>query len=143
ILDSLYSSDFDFSTLSSTYNVALNFKADKWRINFTNRLKTDKLQQENNFTQEDLSRSFLTYNPSADLTYELSKSSNLRVSFRGTNNLPSLNQIQPLRNNEDELNVYLGNESLKPQSNRNYSLNYHKFNALEGSYIYSGVSFSQ
>src|SRR5699024_5984737 len=142
-LDSLYSSDFDYRTLSSNYNVSLNFKSEKFRVNFTNLLKNDQLKQENNFTQDKTERSFLTYNPSVNVTYNISKNSHLRVGYRGTNSLPSLSQIQPLRNNEDELNVYLGNESLKPQFNHNYSLNFQKYNALEGAYMYGGVSFSQ
>src|SRR5699024_6897845 len=142
-LDSLYSSDFDYRTLSSNYNVSLNFKSEKFRVNFTNLLKNDQLKQDNNFTQDKTERSFLTYNPSVNVTYNISKNSHLRVGYRGTNSLPSLSQIQPLRNNEDELNVYLGNESLKPQFNHNYSLNFQKYNALEGAYMYGGVSFSQ
>lgn len=65
------------------------------------------------------------------------------MGYRGTNSLPSLNQIRPLRNNEDELNVYLGNENLKPQYNHNYDLSLQKFNALEGTYSYARIYVSQ
>lgn len=140
--DSLYSSDFDYRTLSSNYNIALNFKNDNFNINLTNVLRDDILKQENNFTNDLTRRSFLTYNPSLSVRYNISRSSSIGLRYRGTNNLPSLNQIRPLRNNEDELNIYLGNESLRPEFRNNISLDFGRWRALQGSYLYGGVNLS-
>jgi len=116
---------------------------DQFNANLTNVLKDDRLQQDNNFALEHMERSFTTYNPSANFAYNINKASAIRFDYSGTNQLPSLTQIQPLRDNTNPLNQYLGNENLKPAFQNNASISYHSFKALEGSFKYLGLSYSQ
>lgn len=138
----LYSSNFNYNRFANNYNLALTYNIDKFHLNITNWLRDDHLKQTDQFTNDDLQRNFLTYNPMLSTHYNITKSSRIGVRYRGDNNLPSLNQIQPLRNNEDELNVYVGNEDLRPAFNNTVDFNYGKWNALKGSYIFLGGNLS-
>lgn len=140
--NTLYSSDFDYDRFTNSYNLAFTYNNDKFNINVTNLLRDDRLKQMNRFTDEKLQRDFLTYNPMFSVRYNLNKTSSIGIQYNGNNNLPSLNQIQPLRNNEDELNIYLGNEDLKPEFNNSISLNFGKWNAFKGSFLYLGGNVS-
>ncbi|MNX92421.1 hypothetical protein D3C86_1245590 [compost metagenome] len=89
-----------------------------------------------------MSRSFFVYNPILDLNYEIKKNRSISVIYRGTNGLPSLNQIQPLRSNLDPLNEYLGNENLTPSYTNELNLNFRSFSILTGEFygIYINAS---
>lgn len=62
--------------------------------------------------------------------------------YNGRNQLPSLSQIQPLRNNTDELNQYEGNENLEPSFINSANIGYNSFQVLSGNYMYVGLNAS-
>ncbi|KGE13537.1 TonB-dependent receptor [Sphingobacterium deserti] len=137
-LDERFSNDYEFDRLSSNYKVALNYTTDKFRANLSNSLNNDKLNQFNNNTQDELSRTFFTYNPSLNGSYSFTKSKVLWFNYNGRNQLPSLSQIQPILDNSDPLNQYIGNEALKPSFSNSFNAGYNSFKLLTGSYIYLG-----
>src|SRR5690606_41584500 len=113
---------FNFNTIRNEANLSLNYKMEKVDINFTNNLRNDNLFQRNNYQDMELSRDFLTYNPSMRVTYNINKNKRLNFSYNHSNTLPSLSQIQPLRQNTDPLNIIVGNEALTPARNDNFSM---------------------
>ncbi|WP_085474390.1 outer membrane beta-barrel protein [Sphingobacterium psychroaquaticum] len=137
-LDRRFSNNYDFNRNSNNYKLSLQYITEKLRLNLANSLNNDNLHQLNNYTQSDLKRNFLTYNPSLGGNYNISKSKNLWFNYNGTNRLPSLSQIQPIQDNADPLNRYLGNENLKPAFSNSVNLGYNTFKALSGSYTYIG-----
>ncbi|WP_437921390.1 outer membrane beta-barrel protein [Sphingobacterium sp. LRF_L2] len=140
-LDLRFSNNYDFDRLSTNYKLALNYNTDKFRVNFSNSLNNDELNQYNNRSNDRLSRSFLTYNPSIGGHYSFTKAKVLWFNYNGKNQLPSLNQIQPILDNSDLLNQYVGNEDLQPSFNNSFNLGYNTFKLLTGSYFYIGGNF--
>lgn len=135
-LDSLYSNDFLYKTTKNSYNLAVNYKPlEKLAVNVSNRFENSKLSQFNRMENSGLARSFFVYNPVINVNYELQKNKSVTLEYRGTNGLPSLNQIQPLRSNLDPLNEYLGNENLKPSYTNNLDLSYRTYSILEDRFI--------
>lgn len=141
-LDKRFSNNYNFDRLSSNYKIALGYTTEKLRFTFTNSLNNDDLKQRNNYTQESLKRNFLTYNPSLNANYSISKNKQLAFNYQGRNQLPSLSQIQPIQDNADPINRYLGNENLKPSFVNSVNLNFYTFKALSGTYNYLGGYFS-
>lgn len=142
-LDRAYSNNYDFDRLSSNYKLALNYMTTSLRASLTNSLNNDQLKQLNKYTATSLKRDFLTYNPSLSVNYAISKSKHVWLRYSGNNQLPSLNQIQPIQDNADPLNRYIGNENLKPTFTNNINLGFNSFKALSGSYLYLGANASQ
>lgn len=141
-LDTKYSNNYDFNRLSNIYKVALSYNTEKVRLNFTNNLNDDNLRQVNNYDNRTLKRSFFTYNPMVSGGYNFTKSKGIYVHYSGQNQLPALNQIQPILNNSDPLNIYEGNEDLNPAFTNSINLNYNSFQVLSGSYTYLGGNLS-
>ncbi|WP_333865748.1 outer membrane beta-barrel protein [Sphingobacterium sp.] len=135
-LDSLYSNDFLYKTTKNTYNLAINYKPlEKLVVNVSNKFENSDLSQLNRMENSKLSRSFFVYNPVVDVNYEIQKNKSISLKYQGTNGLPSLNQIQPLRSNLDPLNEYLGNENLKPSYTNNLNLSFRTYSILEDKFI--------
>ncbi len=141
-LDLKFSNNYDFDRLSTNYKVAFNYTTDKFRANLSNSLNNDRLNQYNNYSNEKLSRTFFTYNPSLNGSYSFTKSKVMWFNYNGRNQLPSLSQIQPILDNSDPLNQYVGNENLKPSFSNSFNAGYNTFKLLTGSYLYVGGNLS-
>ncbi|WP_156306180.1 TonB-dependent receptor domain-containing protein [Sphingobacterium endophyticum] len=141
--DSEFSNDFNFNTVRNAANLSVNYKAEKLEFNLTNNIRHDDMFQRNNLADNSMSRDYLTYNPRARLRYNISKAKSLNLSYNRSNQLPSLFQIQPLKQNEDQMNQYFGNENLKPSVSNNYNLNYYWYDMMKGKGLYSGLGFTQ
>ncbi|GAB3043102.1 outer membrane beta-barrel protein [Spirosoma pulveris] len=87
-------------------------------------LNSDNLSRETN-----LNRTFSNLLPNALLTYNFAKSRRLRFNYRTRINAPSVNQLQPVANNTNPLNIQLGNANLQPEYSHTLSLNYNQFDA--------------
>lgn len=143
VLDEEFSNDFDFKTIRNAANLSLRYKLEKFEANLTNNLRNDELFQRNNYLNKEVSRDFPTYNPSLRLRYNITRNQTLSANFTRSNRLPTLSQIQPLRENTDPLNIVVGNESLVPSNTNNYSLNFNSYNILKGTYTFFSVNWTQ
>ncbi len=141
-LDQKFSSNYDFNRLSGNYRVGLNYNTEVFRASLTNNFNDDQLKQINNYNGKELERSFFTYNPRLNVGFNPSKNKRINLNYSGTNNLPSLNQIQPILNNSDQLNFYEGNENLNPSFTNSLNLFFVRFKVLSGSYSYIGTNVS-
>lgn len=143
VLDEDFSNDFDFNTIRNAANLAFRYKLEKFEANLTNNLRHDELFQRNNYMDSEVSRAFMTYNPALRLRYNITRSQTLGANFSRTNRLPTLSQIQPLRQNTDPLNIVIGNESLVPSYSHSYSANFNAYNMLQGTYTFLNFSWTQ
>ncbi|MCA5004548.1 outer membrane beta-barrel protein [Sphingobacterium bovistauri] len=141
-LDTKFSSNYDYNRVSNNYKLALIYNTEKLTANLTNNFNDDRLNQVNNYSNKSLKRNFFTYNPRLETNFKISNSKSLRMTYSGKNQLPSLNQIQPILNNSDRLNQYLGNENLNPAFVNIIEGFYHSFNILSNQFKYLGSTFT-
>lgn len=141
--DEEFSSDFNFNTVRNAVNWAFNYKLEKFEMNFTNNFRNDDMFQQNNDEGLDASRDFFTYNPSARLRYNFSGNRRIGFHYNHSNTLPSLSQIQPLRQNQDPLNIVVGNEDLTPARNDQFNMYYSNYNMMKGTNLYVDMQWQQ
>ena len=142
ILDPLYSNNFDFNAFSNSGSAIMRYMDKKWRMAFGSgissvRLKLYNLDNNNNNTFD-----FLNLTPQAQVSYAMKQQSNIGLSYRGTTRQPSINQLQPIRDNNDQLNVFIGNPNLKVGFNHNLNLNFHEFKMLSGRSMWISANYS-
>lgn len=134
-LDEIYSNDFEYQTKQHSYNLTLNYKLnDNISFNISNYLVDSELSQVNKYDGHSMSRSFFVYNPNIGANLKLGRSKSMNIRYLGTNTLPTLSQIQPLRSNLDPLNEYIGNENLTNSYAHNFNVNMWSSNILTGSF---------
>ncbi|GGI26534.1 hypothetical protein GCM10008119_23130 [Pedobacter mendelii] len=102
-----------------------------------------------NFDQNDRSKnSFLRkefYNlyPSAEFAYNFSAMETFSMKYNGYPTLPSIEQLQPVINNTDPLNLILGSIDLRQSFSNSISLNYIAFKTAKDIFMSGNFSFSQ
>ena len=87
-------------------------------------------------------RNFKNFTPTANLSYAYKSNHNLSINYRGSNRQPTINQLQPLRNNNDLFNLYIGNPDLKPSFTNRFSINHNGYNFLKDLWNYQSISLS-
>ncbi len=117
----------------NTYNYhrgGLNFKINKTDRNFNIGLQLQQSALDGRLILQavDIKRSFTNLLPNLRFNLEFTTTKNLRFDYETSVNEPNIDQLSPIVDNSDPLNISLGNPNLKPEYAHRFSLNYVTFN---------------
>jgi hypothetical protein len=130
------SNHFIFNTTANTG--AFNIRHNKTKYNFSFGAGIGRVV----FNQQDVvskvSRqiSFINFLPSASINLTPKKQRRFGLTYNGNTRNPSLQQIQPLIDNTDPLNIVIGNKTLKQEFNHNFRFNISDYKVLKSKSIY-------
>jgi len=80
--------------------------------------------------------------PTANFTYQFSRSKTLRFFYRGRTNQPSVSQLQEVPDASNVLSVSNGNPSLRQEFAHNLNINYNTFNAQTFKFLSVNINLS-
>ena len=91
------------------------------------------------------SRDVFNFSPEVDFRYQPQKQTQLRFSYRGRTSDPSMENLLPIKDDSNPLNVREGNPGLKPSFSHNMNMNFNTFNmdAQRGIFSTLNGSFTQ
>ncbi|MBQ8225610.1 MAG: TonB-dependent receptor [Bacteroides sp.] len=90
----------------------------------------------------DTTRNVFNYAPNVDLRIRFSKTSQLRLTYRGSSSQPSMENLLPIVDNSNPQNIKVGNPGLKPSFTHRLRFFYNTYNAEKQRGIISHVNFS-
>lgn len=143
LVDSL-SSDYKFNQFANQGGANFNYKRGKAVINFGTKVSDVTFKQTDQETDITFRRHFTNWNPTGMFQYKFGPQQSFSLRYNGNNTQPSFDQIQPIRNNNDPLNLTLGNPLLRPSFNNRFNANYNSYKTISGQYIsfYGSYSFT-
>lgn len=141
-LDSVYSSNYNFDVMTNKGGSNLRFVFKKVNLSFGGAVASTDFNQHNNFTDITYKRNFLNFFPSATLSIKPRKQQSIYFSYNGSTQQPTIDQIQPLKQNTDPLNISVGNPNLNQKFNHRFNLRYNDYKVFSGTYTYAGVGFT-
>jgi hypothetical protein len=142
LLDSLYSNNFDLTATSHSGMAVLRYIGKKARFAFGSGLSAIQLKLNDLGNDHENTYSFLNITPQATYSYSLKQQTRLSFNYRGSTRQPGMNQLQPLRDNTDQLNIFIGNPNLKVGFNHRISTSYSSYKVLTGNNLYLDASYS-
>ncbi len=86
-------------------------------------------------------QSFTNFLPGLTWNYNFSSSRNLRIDYRTNIDEPSIEQLTPVIDNTDPLNIYIGNPNLEPAYRHRLSARYFAFSTLTNRVFIFSTSF--
>jgi hypothetical protein len=127
-----YSSDYSSNYLFN--RPALNFRINRQKYNVTvgTSYQSTRLTGEGQAagTPFEIDRTFENWLPSAHFNYDFSSVKHLRLDYETSMREPSITQLQPVVDNSNPLNVYMGNPELKPAYVQTANLHYSQFDPV-------------
>jgi hypothetical protein len=135
------SNEFDFKTWENKGGMNFRYsKPKKFSYSFGGSMSYTSL------TQNDLKRdtvikyNFLNFFPAANMRVTMKKNMNLDMYYNGRTQQPSINQLQPVANNTDPFNVYIGNPNLNLALNHELGIWLNKYDMLSESGFFMNIS---
>ncbi|UAY55637.1 outer membrane beta-barrel family protein [Arachidicoccus terrestris] len=141
-LDDTYSNHYLFDQFAHTGGAAYSYKDKKVQFNAGTNVSAVRYTQTNEYTGDALKRNFVNWNPSARLTYNFSSTNKVSASYYGSTTQPTVTQLQPVQNNSDNQNIYIGNPDLKPSFRNSFNASFWNSKVLNQRYFgfYGGYS---
>lgn len=139
--------------LSSDYNASftyhrpgISYRIIRDKINFNAGLNWQQSRLSGTVANVNngIDRSFNFPLPNMRFTYNVSRTKNFTIDYNTNVREPSILQLQPLPNNTDPLNIYLGNPDLKPEYINRFNLRYSSFNMtnMQNLFLSGNVSYT-
>lgn len=140
-LNPLFSNHYRFINTSQRGGFSFNYVTQKITAKAGLAIQDLALKQTNIYRDSSYSRSFTNFFPTANLRWKFSSSGNIYFNYSGNTQQPSLMQLQPILNNNDPLNIVLGNPNLRPAFNHDFYLNMSDFKVLTNRRIWAYANF--
>jgi len=142
VLNPLYSNNFDLNADANTGTVTARYVGKKLKSAFGGGVSAVKLDVKDLDNSLDNVYNFTNFTPQAQFSYAFKPQTNLSFRYNGSTVQPTIDQLQPIRNNNDPLNVYVGNPLLKIGFSHRFNLWYNRFQLLKGRYMYFGINYN-
>ncbi len=144
-LNMLYSNHFRFINTSHRAGFGFTYTNPKITARIGVALQYLSLKQTNLYKDSSYARNFTNFFPNANFRWKFSQTGNFNINYSGSTIQPSLGQLQPIINNNDPLNLVIGNPDLKPSFNHSIYFNAGHFKVLSNRNIwsYGGFNFTE
>lgn len=133
------------NTLSTRFNRGYRFdvasisyilNGEKLNLTFSTSLQRSVLEGQKN-ADTPLERAYIHLLPRLSVGYELGNNKNIKLNYRTNVREPSLEQLQPVVDNSDPLNTYVGNPTLQPSFEHALGLYFYFFNPAKSSSLFA------
>jgi len=133
-LSNQYSSDY----LYDNGGLSLLFNGEKSNLTLGMEVQNSRLKGELTVNGPvNIDNSYLNLLPSISWNYDLGQSKRLRFRYSTSVQEPSITQLQPLVDNSDPLNIYVGNPQLRPSYSHRARLNFFSFSQFSFTSIFA------
>jgi hypothetical protein len=141
LVDSL-SNEFKYLYKTNSGGINYRFNEKKFNFSFGGNIANTAFQQTD--MVKDTARKYSYYNlfPRANFYYKFNAYSGLRFNYNGNTRQPTIDQLQPLKNNSDPLNVIVGNPNLRQEFRNSFNLNFNNYKVFSQRSIYVGTYFT-
>ena len=138
LVDSL-SNDFKQNIVQNIPSVRINFANKKLKLNIGSGFGFTHFDLKDITFDKDYLRDYTNFYPSANATYTYKPNHSVRFYYNGSSDQPTVNQLQPLRNNTDYFNQVIGNPDLKPSFTNNFRVSHQDYNFLKDIWVYQSI----
>lgn len=139
MLDSL-SNNFTQTIVINKPNIKVSYNFKKLKFNFGSGFGITNFDFTDVTFAKDYKRNFTNLFPAASLNYTYKPNHSINFSYNGNTAQPSLNQLQPLRNNNDFFNQYIGNPDLKQSFTHSFNLSHQSYNFIKDLWMYQSFN---
>jgi len=142
IINPVFSNNFDLEALSHAGTAYLRYSHKKLNLAAGSGISAIKLNLLNIDNQQRNSYHFLNVTPQFNARYNLKAQSTIHFGYQGRTRQPTINQLQPVQDNNDPLNIYTGNPDLDVGFGHNFNFGYNSFKILSQRYLFVGGNLS-
>ncbi|TRX23750.1 outer membrane beta-barrel protein [Flavobacterium franklandianum] len=141
VLVNSLSNQFNQTIITNKPNIKLSYNSKKINYNFGSGIGFTSFDLEDQTLNKEYKRNYTNFFPTANFSYKYKSNSNLRINYQGATKQPTLDQLQPLRDNQDFFNQTLGNPDLKQSFTNSFNLFNSTYSILTETQFYQSFSY--
>jgi hypothetical protein len=140
VIDTNFSNNFENTRIQN--KVALEFIYDSRKHNFGFGLGARNITIENTnlLSTSTINQNINNLLPRAWYSFKPSQTARLGINYYTSSAQPSINELQPVRDNTNPNRIQIGNADLKPNYTHSIRMNFNNWNAVNGRYVWSGLN---
>jgi hypothetical protein len=142
-IDSTFSNSFENRQMINFVGLFGRIEKGKHMIRAGARLRNNQTSNLNLFTQDVFNQNVNNILPSVTYRFKPKQSAQLRVGYSTDARLPSIGQLQPLLDNTNPNQIFIGNANLVPSYSHDINVNYNTWNGIKSHWIWGGIYGSQ
>lgn len=137
-----FSSHYIFNVATNQGGASVRFNFKKINFSFGGNIADTRFKQDDLMYDTSYSYHYVNFFPRVSFMFSKSQQSSLRFNYSGRTQQPTMEQLQPLRNNTDPLNIAIGNPDLKQAFKHTFDLDYNSYKVMSGTSIYLSGYFN-
>ena len=143
-LDPEQSKYAEYKTYNHDGRVTFRVNRDTWRLSagMAFRPQSTKLAYRKGDVDTVATRNVFNFSPEVDFRYQPQKQTQLRITYRGSSSDPSMENLLPITDNSNPLNIRTGNPGLKPSFSHNMGMHFNTSNMETQRFIFSRINAS-
>ena len=138
----LLSLAYDQQTDIHVIKSALRWIADKSNLNVSLGFQRANFAGNNMSVSNDINREYSHLLPSLRWNYDFTRTKSVSINYETSINQPTLNQLQPLVDNSDPLNIYMGNPDLRPNYTHRVNLRFRNFSQFANTSLFGNITLN-
>ncbi|MBU3744771.1 MAG: hypothetical protein FGM61_09560, partial [Sediminibacterium sp.] len=141
LIDSL-SNHFIYNTINNAASVNFRHADKKFSYVIGSGIGNAQYNMKDQVNGANRNISFTNFLPNAELTYSPKQQRRIRFNYAGSTENPTLQQIQPLINNADPLNITIGNPNLQQGFENRLNIYGNDYKVLKSRYIGFRINYT-
>lgn len=142
IIDSL-TNNYSLDVLTNSAGLNYRYsKAKKINLSFGGNISRADFQRTDLKADSTVNYNFINLFPRANVNITLPHGANLYFNYYGNTQAPSIDQIQPVKDNTNELNQRIGNPDLKQSFRQSFQASYNSYKLLSNRSIYTSLYYN-
>lgn len=138
-----YSNEFENTTWTNALGFSFSKNEKKYTWNIGLAAQQTNRQNDNLTSGVLFKQNFINLTPTGQFRYTFSNSKRLTIRYNGRTNQPSIDQIQPVRDNTNTQSVPVGNPNLKPSFANSFNIFYNNFDFASFRTLFLGAFITQ
>ncbi len=143
--NTVLSSDFNFRNAQHIPSLGFHSDGEKLRFNIKGEYITNDFFNQDLLRANSFEKKYSNFLVSGTVRYTIKKNVRVRIGLRSRLEIPSINQLQPVTDLSNPLNIITGNPNLSPSINREVHFSFSDYNWKErtGLFVHGGLNFQQ
>jgi len=141
-LNDTFSNNYNYNIVTNSGGMAWRFNSKKLNAGLGSDIAVASFTQEDALKNSTVKYSYTNLFPRSNINYKFNSNSGLYFSYNGSSRQPTIQQIQPVRDNTNTLNIFVGNPTLKQSFQNNFNLSYNSYKVLSQQNIYFYSNFN-
>ncbi len=133
----------NFVNVKQINRAGLKFIYEVKKMRFTIGTKARNVFVNNNnlFKSQHITQNFNNILPFSTLRYKFSDSKVIDINYKTSSFNPTINQLQPVRDNSNPNFINIGNPNLLPTFSHEVGLNFNSWKSISGKYTWLGINY--